>query len=126
LLFLLNDTVLELPQMRLPSRLVGRKLRALSFYDLVRLGKELFAEDPLLQYARRGRAERLATLITAQAPAINAALFVAPAFQCAVSDVHARFANVDEDLMADLQERQADGNLDMVAADRQVWRRLAA
>jgi len=126
MLFLLNDAVLDLAQPQVPSRLVGRRLRALSFYDLIRLGQELFAEDPLLQYARPGRAERLATLITTKAPAINAALFVAPAFDCPVSEVHARFANVDMGVMIDLHARQADGRLNMVSADRQVWRRLAA
>jgi hypothetical protein len=128
MLFLLNDAVLELEmeELRLPPRLRGQRLRSLSFYGLVRLGQELFSENPLLQYARPGRAQRLASLIVAKAPAINAALFVAPAFHCPVGEVQASFANVDPDLMSDLHERQEAGSLDMVAADRQVWRRLAA
>lgn len=126
MLFLLNDTVLDVKPVTMPSRLAGRRMRSLSFDDLVRMGQELFAEDPLLQYARPGRAERLATLIMAKAPAINAALFVAPSFKCSAAAVHARFASVGSEVLNQLRARQVDGRLDMVTADRQVWRRLAA
>jgi hypothetical protein len=126
MLFLLNDTVLDLKPATMPGRLAGRRMRSLSFSDLVRMGQELFAEDPLLQYARPGRAERLATLIMAKAPAINAALFVAPSFKCSASAVQAQFASVGSEVLHQLKRRQLDGQLDMVAADRQVWRRLAA
>lgn len=127
MLFLLNDTVLDLKApVPLPRRLSGGRLGSLSFDDLVRMGQELFSEDPLLQYARPGRAERLATLISARAPSINAALFVAPAAKCPARAVQARFASIGMEVMAQLKARQVDGNLDMVSADRQVWRRLAA
>ncbi|HEY3696438.1 hypothetical protein [Phenylobacterium sp.] len=126
MLFLLNDVVLETRGVRLPPRLDASSLEAMPFESLQRMGQELFAEDPRLQYDDTARARRLAALIAARAPGVNAALFVAPAFDAAAEDVHAQFATVDDPLMADLEDRQREGRLDMVAADRRVWRRLSA
>ena len=69
---------------------------------------------------------RLATLIIAKAPSINAALFTAPTFGCRPDEVTVQFASVDFPLMARLSSRQDEGLLDTVWTDRQVWRRLAA
>jgi hypothetical protein len=126
MLFLLNDVVLEIEDVRLPSRLNARRLEAMPFESLKRMGQELFAEDPHLPTADRGRAQRLAALIAAKAPGVNAALFVAPAYDAPAEEVDVRFAVVDHPLMADLKDRQREGRLDMVAADRRVWRRLSA
>jgi len=127
MLFLLNEIVLNVEGVRLPGRLSARRLQALSFYDLIRLGQELYAEAPLLYDLHPRRAERLAALIMAKAPAINGAQFVAPEYGCAVDDVHARFANIEVNVLANLSRAQRDdGRLPLPVVDRMVWRRLAA
>ena len=63
MLFLMNDVVLNIEGVRLPPRLGARRLRALSFYTLVGLGQELYAENPLLHYIHPLRAQRLAALL---------------------------------------------------------------
>lgn len=126
MLFLMNEVVLNLDSMRFPSRVPSRRFKALSFNAILRLGQELYAEEPLLHHARPEKALRLATLITSRTPMINGALFVAPHFGCAPEEVTVRLANSAIDVMADLYQRQQAGQLDTVAADRQVWRRLAA
>jgi len=126
MLFLLNDVVLNLSGAKLAPRMASRRFHALPFNIVSKLGQELYAEDPLLHFDRPERAKRLATLIIAKAPAINAALFVAPSYGCAPEDVTLRYANVDFEVMARLSSRQAEGQLDTVWTDRQVWRRLAA
>ena len=126
MLFLMNDVVLNLAGAALPSKVAGKRFTALPFNVVSKLGQELYAADPLLHLDRPERARRLATLIIAKAPAINAALFVAPAYGCAPGEVSIRYANVDFEVMARLSTRQRDGQLDTVWTDRQVWRRLAA
>ena len=126
MLFLLNEVVLNVEGLSLPPALSPRRLKALSFYDLVGLGQELYAEAPLLHHALPGRASRLAALIMAKAPAINGALFVAPAFACAPAAVSAQFANIDVTVLAELRRRQRADGPDPIAIDRQIWRRLAA
>ncbi len=126
MLFLLNDVVLNLAGAKLSPKVAGKRFKALPFNIVSKLGQELYAEDPLLHFDRPERAKRLATLIIAKAPSINAALFVAPAYGCAPEDVTIRYANVDFEVMARLSTRQDEGQLDTVWTDRQVWRRLAA
>lgn len=126
MLFLLNDVVLNLSGMQITPKVASRRFKELPFNIVSKLGQELYAEDPLLHFDRPERAKRLATLIIAKAPAINAALFVAPAYGCAPEDVSMRYANVAFEVMALLSSRQDEGALDTVCADRQVWRRLAA
>ena len=126
MLFLLNDVVLNLAGAKLSPKVAGKRFKALPFNIVSKLGQELYAEDPLLHFDRPERARRLATLIIAKAPSINAALFVAPSYGCAPEDVAIRYANVDFEVMARLSTRQNEGQLDTVWTDRQVWRRLAA
>lgn len=126
MLFLLNDVVLNLSGMQISPRISGAQFKALSFNIVTRLGQELYAEDPMLHFDKPERARRLATLIIAKAPAVNAALFVAPSFGCRPEDVMIRYANVDFKIMADLSSRQDRGELDTIWTDRHVWRRLAA
>lgn len=124
--FLMNEVVLSLDQIGFPRRMTASRFKALSFSAVLRLGQELYAEFPLLHYDRPGRALRLAALLTAKAPAVNGALFLAPRFGCAPSEVTVRLANTSMEVMMELYHRQQDGHLDTVSADRQVWRRLAA
>jgi hypothetical protein len=126
MLFLMNDVVLNLDTIKLSPRMVGRRFGVLSLQAVKRLGQELYAEYPLLHLMKPQRATRLASLIIAKAPSVNAALFTAPTFDCKAQDVTVRFASVDFDVMARLASRQDEGLLDTVWTDRQVWRRLAA
>ena len=126
MLFLLNDVVFDLDEACPVTPADARRFQKLGFDYVLELGCELFAEDPLLHFDKPERARRLATLIIAKAPSINAALFVAPAYGCAPEDVTLRYANVDFEVMARLSSRQDQGMLDTVWTDRQVWRRLAA
>lgn len=124
--FLLNDLVVDVGRITLPGRLGGRRLGALAFDSAIRLGQELYAEHPLLHRTRPETAERLATLIACKGQGYNAALFVAPSLGCAPSDVVTRFTSIPLRLMAQLHQRQEAGRLDVVAADREVWKRFAA
>lgn len=126
MLFLLNDVVLNLDDLRLAPRRGAQRFRALSVDDVTRMGQELYAERPLLHASHRDRALRLAALITAKSPGINAALFVAPGFGCAPEEVTVRYMTLGPHTMDQLARRQSAGDLDLQAADREVWRRLAA
>lgn len=123
--FLMNDAVLELD---LATLLDGEsaRLRALSLSGVLALGREMFAGEPLTHRAAPERARRLAALIVAKAPDVNAALFLAPEKGCRPAEVVTRFAAVEIGAMARLVVKQSAGDLTPVAADREVWRRLAA
>jgi hypothetical protein len=124
--FLLNDTVLNLHGDDLAPAALARRFGSVGFDYVQMLGQELFAEHPLLQRDRPERAIKLAALINAKQPSINAALFVAPARGCRPDQVGVRFASLDLPTLANLQRASATGALDAVTADREVWRRLAA
>ena len=126
MLFLLNDSVFSLDGIASGVRLSREGFRQLSFPSIIRMGQEMYAREPLLQHSSPDRALRLAALISAKAPLINAAMFVAPDFNCPPGEVTVRFVNAQFEVMADLYQRQRDGTLDAVFTDRQIWRRLAA
>jgi hypothetical protein len=126
MLFLMNDVVLELDNPKFAPKAVSRRFDALSFNAVTRLGQELYAEEPLLHLTRPDRAKRLAALILAKAPAINAAQFIATCFDGAPGEVLVSYRQVDSETMAQLSLRQEEGELDTLHTDRQVWRRLAA
>ncbi|HEX5379876.1 MAG TPA: hypothetical protein VFW47_14965 [Phenylobacterium sp.] len=122
----MNDVVLNIEGVKNAPKLAGRRLKALSFNAVSRLGQELYADAPLLHSTHQERARRLATLIIAKAPAINAALFIAPYSGCAPEEVSMQYCHVDFELMARLLTRQRSGELDTLRTDREVWKRLAA
>lgn len=124
--FLLNDAVLNLQGEDLAPAALARRFGSIGFDYVQTLGQELFAEHPLLQHDQPARAAKLAALINAKQPSINAALFVAPARGCRPDQVGVRFASLDLPTLANLQRAHATGALDAVIADREVWRRLAA
>lgn len=126
MLFLMNDAVLTVDRGSPRGKLGGRKLSALTLDFVSRLGRELYAAEPLLHLAAPARARRLCALIAARGPRVNAALFVAPARACAPDAVSVRLAHVDTGVMAHLLARQKAGDLSCLTADREVWRRLAA
>lgn len=126
MLFLLNDTVLNLSALALTPPVTAHRFRALSHGFVEQLGRELFAEQPLLHRRSPEQARRLASLIVAKTPEVNAALFIAPKAGCAPSAVEVRYANLGFEVICDLASRQSEGRLSMVECDRAVWRRLAA
>jgi hypothetical protein len=126
LLFLMNDVVLNVDAQANPLPLDVARFRELSLAFVVQLGQELYAEHPRLQHTDVEKAKRLALLLISKAPEINAALFVAPAQSCAHADVANRFCSISVEIMASLYAKQEAGALDAVAADKEIWRRLAA
>jgi hypothetical protein len=126
MMFLLNDVVLRLDGVAMDARLEGRRMQRLSFPAILRMGQELFSREPLLQRTNPERARRLGALITAKAPMINAALFVAPSLGCPPGEVTVRFVACEFETMAELHNMHRDGGLDAVSVDRMIWRRLAA
>src|ERR1700692_2180732 len=102
MLFLLNDTVLRLDGVAMGARLGGGRMTSRESPAIFRMGQELYSREPLLQRTNPQRARRLAALISAKAPMINAALFIAPAFNCAPEEVTVRFVNCQFEVMADL------------------------
>src|SRR5579875_63245 len=126
MLFLLNDAVLDLDPRSFSVPLEPAKFQALSFPFVMKLGAELFAQSPLLHRQQPERARRLALLIAAKEPQVNAALFAAPARNCAPEQVASRYAQVSVEVMAALYARDREGSLTPADADRQVWRRMAA
>lgn len=123
--FLINDTLFDLDARCLPP-LDARRFETLDLAYVIKLGKEMFAEEPMLAREHPSRAHRLAILLSLKEPAMNAALFVAPFKGCRPDDVGARFAGLSFEVIAALYAKQAAGALDPVAADRDVWRRMAA
>ncbi len=126
MLFLLNDRILDLNVRAFEQPLDLARFHALSLAYVIKLGQELFSEAPLLHRDEPERAKRLALLIVAKAPEVNAALFAAPAQGCRPDEVINRFANLDIQAMASLTIRERRGDLNPVTADREVWRRMAA
>ncbi len=126
MIFLMNDTVLDVDMRRLAPPLAAGRFRALSLPFVLRLGRELYAERPLLHHDDPERACRLAALIMCKAPAVNAALFEVQRAGCRPDQVGARLAEVGVDVIAVLLAKQNAAALTPVVADTQVWRRMAA
>ncbi len=126
MLFLLNDTLLHLEPARMASPLDARRFDAVSLSYVVQLGKELFSEEPLLHQVEPERARRLAWLLACKQPELNAALFISPGRGCRSADVAVRFCALPIEVIAQLHAKAQAGLLDAAAADRDVWRRLAA
>ena len=74
MLFLLNETVFNLDSVALAPPVSATRFEKLSLRFVGQLGAEMFAKDPLLHLTSPERASRLAALIVAKAPEINAAL----------------------------------------------------
>ena len=126
MLFLLNDVVFRLEDEAAGIALTAERFRGLTFPSIIRLGQELYAEDPLLQRWRPERARRLAALIVAKVPVINGARFTAPAFDCPPDAVTVRFVNAQFEVMVEFYTRQRDGDLLADEFDDRLWRRLAS
>ena len=126
MLFLLNDVVLNLDASELAPPVTRGQFGALTLPAVIELGQELFAADPMLHKNNTERARRLAGLIFAKEPKINAALFVALQRGCDPRQVTTRYAQIGIDIMAGLYQRQKAHRLTPFEADRAVWQRMAA
>jgi hypothetical protein len=124
--FLLNDVVLSLELQSLTPPIVGRRFSALTLDHVRKLGREMFAEEPVLQHRVSERGRRLAMLIVSKEPAVNAALFVAPARGCRPEQVAVRLASLDLAILAALYQDQQYGRLTPAIANQQVWERITA
>jgi hypothetical protein len=126
MLFLLNDVVLNLSLQNLAPPVMSERFASLTLNCVQLLGAELFSEEPRLHRLAVTRAERLAMLIIAKEPQINAALFVAAARNCGPRQVAVRYAALGPGLLTGLFERQQRGALTAAIADQSVWGRIAA
>ncbi|HEY0436378.1 MAG TPA: hypothetical protein VGC92_07055 [Phenylobacterium sp.] len=121
----MNDVVLKIDEGVVHPRL-GRAMGDLTIQSVLELGQELFAQHPLAQRTRKPSAERLAALIFAKAPSINAAMFLAPRPGCAPREVTARLADTPFEVMASLYKLQGAGLLTADTVSNRVWRKMAA
>ena len=128
MLFLLNDRILDLNTRGFQPPLDPARFHALTLAFVVKLGQELFSESPLLHREEPERARRLAQLIVAKAPDVNAALFVSPAQGCRPDEVGNRFANLSIEVMASLTGARATRGPEPPSPPTagEVWRRMAA
>ena len=126
MLFLMNDRVLDLADCVVSPDHLSHRFAALSLAAVSRMGRELYAEAPLLHHTHPERARRLASLIMAKSPLVNAALFVCPQQGCLPNDVTVQYTNLTPASLDRLLAVQTTGQLTTLAADRQVWKRLAA
>lgn len=126
MIFLMNDVVFSVDVAELTPPMERDRFAKLSMNYVSELGRELYAEEPLLHLKDPERAMRLAALIVSKSPEINAALFIAPGRGCLVENVQVRYAQIGLEVMGALLQRQKAGSLTNIEADRQVWRRLAA
>ena len=78
----MNDVLFNIDPQENPAPLEASRLHALSLPFVVKLGQELYAEHPLLQKTHPEMAQRLAILLAAKQPDLNAALFVSPSVGC--------------------------------------------
>ena len=126
MLFLLNDRVLILDA-ALMHNVAAERFRDISPSFAIKLGQELYSEQPMLHREAPERARRLAMLLSAKSPEMNAALFVSPALGCRPDEVMTRFAALPLETLAGLYAKdKEEGGLTPVQADREVWRRMAA
>lgn len=126
MLFLLNDVILTLDLESLSQPAVAASFKSMTFTQIAQLGREMFSESPRLQHVSHSGPTRLATLIVAKKPEINAALFSAPAAGCKPELVDFRFATLGIELIHNLRSYQEQRALNKVMADYYVWGRLQA
>lgn len=126
MLFLMNDTVLDVDLKALTPPTEAARFASLPLKAVVDLGAEMFAQAPLLHRTQPERAKRLAALIFVRSGQVNAALFEAPSAGCKPAMVYSRLADVSMEVMAELYAEQLRENLTPVLTDRRVWRRMAA
>lgn len=126
MLFLLNDRVLHVDARDLGGPLSTAVVERLTPECVEMLGAELYAAEPLLHARNPDLARKLAGLIMAKNPGVNAAHFFAEAEGCPPETVETRFARLDDPVLRGLKRQQSEGGLTPLEADRRVWRRYDA
>ena len=126
MLFLMNDLVISLDGAALGHGLGKAQLERLGLQTVIGMEKELFAKEPKLQHTGLERARRLATLIYAASPKVNAALFLAPKANCDPRQVSVRLLDVGFEVIGGLYALQKRGGLDTMKVHQAVWMRQAA
>ena len=126
MLFLLNDVVLNIDMETLAEPAIVASLRTMNLNQILQLGREMFAASPRLQHISLSGPMRLATLIAAKQPDINAALFSAPAPGCQPDAVVCRFASLNIEMIHDLKGFQDRQLMNKVLADFHVWGKVRA
>ena len=127
MLFLLNDVILTIDLQQLTTPAIAQTVGSMTLANVTALGQEMFSEAPRLQHhAGATAAIRLATLIAAKNPNINAALFSAPAVGCAPAAVTVRYVTLGLEMIHDFKAYQAKGQLNKILVDYHVWGKLKA
>jgi len=126
MLFLLNDIILNLDLDDLANSPIAASIGTMNFAQVTALGQEMFAATPRLQHISESGPLRLATLIVAKSPEINAALFSAPSAGCRPDAVTVRYATLGMDMILDMKGMYDQGLLNKVQVDFHVWGRLRA
>lgn len=124
MLFLLNDTILDLgpPKLRLES-LVGdraRTLERMSAHEVVQLGRQMFFEAGPGNMPDERSCMTLASLIALKSEA-DAALFQAPAGAKSAKDVLYRFVSMPITTIHYLAALQEAGTLTRNEINELVW-----
>jgi hypothetical protein len=123
MLFLMNDWVMQFDQRGMAEDLIGFNVRDITFPQVLILGQELYASEPQLHVRQPAQARKLAALVMAKQPEVNALLFVAPHQDCNPRDVAVRYCNVAFDMLAQLLSLQ-DSQRSAGWANKEVWNKL--
>lgn len=124
MLFLMNDWVMQFDQKAMIEDLVGQDIRDVTFAQVLVMGQGLYARDPQLHRRQPLQARRLAALVMAKQPDVNAVLFHAPYADCHPRDVVVRYCAVGFDLLAQLLKLQ-DLHKRGSWANTEVWNKLS-
>lgn len=124
--FLLNDIILYIDYNGMMQPLDADRFAALSPDYIAQLGREMFAEDPLVHRKNPERARRLAYLINLKMPRINAAQFFVMANNGSPDSVDTEFKALNDLALGAMYQQQMAGMLDATKVDQEVWHRLAA
>ncbi|MFN3229972.1 MAG: hypothetical protein ACK41P_08985 [Asticcacaulis sp.] len=126
MLFLINDTILDLDTARILHPLEAARFEALGVDFILQLGCELFAADPMVHKTHPERVRRLLSLIALKMPAVNAVEFFVSSNSGRPQDVMATTKVLHEVVLQTMAAQQQAGQLDLATVDKAVWHRRAA
>lgn len=116
MLFLLNDTVLEVGSaMNTPSE-IANQVGAASLDQLLGLVGQAFARDPCFARNSPAQARKAALMLLLKAPTQNGALFIS-----GPAGLSARLASIDLILLFELKGLQDEGRLTSAEVNGRVW-----
>jgi hypothetical protein len=126
MLFLINDTVLdlELGSIEPPPLPVPMSQLPVSWVEA--MGRDLFSKTPDAHKTMPAAVTRLAFLLAMRVPDLNAALFVAPPQGCRPELVTVRYASVSSEIMSHLTAKYRAQALMPIEVDHYVWARAIA